>query len=171
MTKLSIWERTGILYGNKKPKHHKLGEHKIKQYTPNTSKLNKIDCRDVIKQLNTLNYNDVDSKIDDIFVGVSRLDLGGNTRPLSKLRLFKLVTLKDFLFLEDIQSVCRCEVRQARNYFKAVKMCVLFISNYYKSLNNDNLSDYKGSFIYVAENCNSDNYDVCGDYYEENMPF
>lgn len=66
MTKLSIWERTGILYGNKKPKHHKLGEHKIKQYTPNTSKLNKIDCRDVIKQLNTLNYNDVDSKIDDI---------------------------------------------------------------------------------------------------------
>jgi len=98
------------------------------------SKINKIDCSLVKEIINSdFYYLDgvclINSRIDDILHGVCRLDLGGNSRPLSKVVLLNLFNQGDVLYLKDIQDVVGCGVRQAQRYLKALKIAERMIIN------------------------------------------
>ena len=174
--KQRVWDYAKSLHKtNKKLKTKQIGVPKQKKYTQNKSRLNKVDCTQTQNILNSKTYYSfggtctLDSRVDDIFHGVSKLDLGGNSKPLSKVRLFNLINLKDILFLEDIQDYCKCEVRQARNYLKAVKLCCFYINRLYscdnkvfnKLIVNNLVVNF--SYISVAENCNFDNNEYLDD--------
>ena len=98
------------------------------------SRVNKIDCTEIRDIINSeFYYLDgecvINSKIDDILHGVSRLDTGGNSRPLSKFMLFTLFNEGGVIYLKDIQEIVGCGVRQAQRYLKALKISERMIIN------------------------------------------
>lgn len=64
-------------------------------------------------------YHVVKSLLDDVLHGVARLDLGGNTRPLRKSLLYKLLASLPVLSVATISDAVNVEERQAQRYLKA----------------------------------------------------
>lgn len=130
-----------------------------KQITQTNSRLNKVDCTHIQCFFSARTYYVqgelvVHPLIDDIIDGVSKLTIGSSRFGLSKSNILFFLSSGNKVYLSDIQEFVDCEVRQARNYLKALKLCVLFIerlkvSGLIKPLQNP---------IYtVTENCVFDN--------------
>jgi hypothetical protein len=64
--------------------------------------------------------NTLPSVFEDIFYGVVRLDMHGNTRPLSTTLLFRLLSKLDKLSSAIISDALGISERQARKYMQAV---------------------------------------------------
>ena len=60
--------------------------------------------------------------IDDIFTGVTRLDMGGNTRDLSKYRLFDVLCVCGKVDVPFIMEYVSVGERQARKYIAALQI-------------------------------------------------
>ena len=60
--------------------------------------------------------------LDDILTGVSRLDTGGNTRPLSAAVLFNVLASFETVDTAVIADFCNVGERQARNIMTAVSI-------------------------------------------------
>ena len=72
------------------------------------------------------NYNEMSSSVfwlDDIFTGVAALDLGGNTRCLSKYMLFDILKGLELVNTEILQDYCGVAIRQAQKIMVAVVIC------------------------------------------------
>jgi hypothetical protein len=58
--------------------------------------------------------------LDDILVGVSRLDMGGNTRPLGTGVLYSFICSSNIINTSIIQDFCNVGVRQSQNIMAAL---------------------------------------------------
>lgn len=67
------------------------------------------------------------SSFEDIFYGVVRLDLGGNTRPLSTMVVYRLLSKLDKLSSDIIADALGLSDRQARKYMQACGLVQLLI--------------------------------------------
>lgn len=160
--KQSIWE-----YSKGKHKTNK----KLKIITPNTkyctskqitktnSTLNKVDCTQIQCFFSARTYFidgelTVHPLIDDIIDGVSKLNIGSSRYGLSKSNILYFLSSGNKVYLSDIQDYVDCEVRQARNYLKALKLCVLFIDKLYLS---GIITPLKSSINTVTHFCEFDN--------------
>lgn len=65
--------------------------------------------------------------LDDILVGVSRLDLGGNTRPLSVVLLYNFISTSSVINTTIIMSFCSVAVRQAQKILLSLSIAVRLI--------------------------------------------
>lgn len=164
--KQSVWEFSKSQHKTKKtlksmtPKQIQIAH---KQISVNSSALNKADCTNISYFFNARTYFvdgsiTVHPLIDDIIDGVSKLDTGGNKRGLSKSNLLYFLSSGKKIYLSDIQKYVNCEVRQARNYLKALKLCVLFIERLYLTGKLHPLKNNLGVYYNtVAESLYSDN--------------
>lgn len=141
---LGIWEFSVLTHKtkNKINKFRNIGTIKGFSLNKHNEKqsLNKVDCSLMIKIFNRTPYYNgfgelkelcIHPRCDDILHGVSRLDLGGNSRPLSKVKIYELITLKDVLYLSDIENELSVGVRQAQKVFKACKLAIRAIEKEY----------------------------------------
>ena len=64
---------------------------------------------------------------DDIFTGCTRLDLGGNTRDLSKYLMFSILKEYEAITSKIIEEHCNVKERQAQNIVKCLNIisCML----------------------------------------------
>lgn len=60
--------------------------------------------------------------IDDIITGVSRIDLGGNTRPLSISLLFHFISTSTVINTSIIMSYCDVKTRQAQKIMTSLSI-------------------------------------------------
>ena len=67
--------------------------------------------------------------LDDIFTGVCRLDLGGNTRPLSKYLMLSILYHYDNIDSSIIMSECNVAIRQAQNIMQCLRNINRMIGN------------------------------------------
>ncbi len=96
-------------------------------------KANQIDNSSVLVVTSTMgDWWDARHKykwLDDVLVGVSRLDLGGNTRPISVTMLYMLLTTCSVINVSIIQGYCNVGVRQAQNIMGAMRIVHRMVSN------------------------------------------
>lgn len=62
--------------------------------------------------------------LDDILTGVSRLDLGGNTRPLSVVLLYNFVSTSTIINTDIVMEYCDVGIRQAQKVLLALSIAV-----------------------------------------------
>lgn len=63
--------------------------------------------------------------MDDILTGITLLDFGGNTRPLSKTRLFALLATLPTITSAAVQEVLECSEQHARRLAMALRTASL----------------------------------------------
>jgi hypothetical protein len=62
--------------------------------------------------------------LDDILTGVSRLDMGGNTRPLSVGLLYNFISTSTIINTDIVMDYCNVGVRQAQNIILALSITI-----------------------------------------------
>ena len=153
---LDIWQYSIIQHPTKtKLKGFKTrGKIKGKELSNNTDEtsLNRLDCSVMLTIFNNTPYfsgsaetkeMNIPPRVDDILHGVCRLDMGGNSRPLNKVKLYDLITLKDVLYLPDIERHLNVQLRQAQRWMKACKIAVRAIEREYKLRTIDILPQFE----------------------------
>ena len=113
----------------------------MKTYNPEPSKssgrkpviLDNTPIKKLLESYNNLTEMIEDyPAIDDIFVGVCRLELHNNTFDLSTRTLFSLLSECDFIDTKTIEYVCEVKERQARYILSACRISHRMLSNYFK---------------------------------------
>lgn len=72
--------------------------------------------------------------VDDILTGVAKLDLGGNTRDLSKYMLFNLISTMSVITVKGIEDKLGIKVRQAQKIFVSLKVINRMLEKEIKAL-------------------------------------
>lgn len=65
--------------------------------------------------------------LDDIITGVCRLDLGGNTRPLSRGVIYNFISTSTIINTDIIMAACDVQMRQAQKILLSVGIAVRMI--------------------------------------------
>lgn len=96
------------------PEQHDQKEHTKGRKPP------MLNNHDLVMLFDGLHYYDdssgVPSFVDDILHGVARLDMGGNTRPMSKATIYALLSKLDKLSTNAIASALGLGARQSQRY-------------------------------------------------------
>lgn len=162
--KQSVWEYSKGQHKTKKKLKIVVPQTKYctsKQITKTNSTLNKVDCTQIQCFFSARTYFvdgelTVHTLIDDIIDGVSKLSIGSSKYGLSKSNILYFLSSGSKVYLSDIQDYIDCEVRQARNYLKALKLCVLFIDKLYLY---GTITPLENPINTVTDNCYSNNFD------------
>lgn len=102
-----------------------------------TIQFNNEDVQTYLTAYLTLNHfmNDsgvprvITAAVDDILEGVSRLDYGGNTRPLSKSKLYTLLSALPIVSTATVQAATGQSSRHSRNLSQALRVASTAILN------------------------------------------
>lgn len=87
-----------------------------------------VDNATLVKYFDHADYDDLPSKLDDILHGVARLEWG-NTRPLNKAVLYRLLCSLPILSKAAMIDALGVGDRQARRYLSACVVAMRMIEN------------------------------------------